>query len=55
MDHRFEIRRISIWPAARLAFVILLVIGILVAILYATIIAGLGLIAAGFFGVTFWR
>ena len=45
MEHRFEIRRIPLWPAVRIAFVMFLVIGILFAILYAFFLAGLGFIA----------
>jgi hypothetical protein len=47
MNRRFEIRHISFWPAMRIIFVIFLVVGILFAILYAVMLAGMGFIATG--------
>jgi hypothetical protein len=41
---KFELKKIPLWPVTRVAFVMLLVVGILIGLFYGLIISGVGLI-----------
>jgi hypothetical protein len=44
----YEVRRIPVWPVAKVAFVLLLVIGIIIAIIYSIIFSSLSFLAGTF-------
>ncbi|UCF05388.1 MAG: DUF3566 domain-containing protein [bacterium] len=48
MIKTYEIRRIPVWPVAKVAFVMLLVIGIIIAIIYSIIFSSLSFLAGTF-------
>lgn len=45
LKRTYEIRKVPLWPAARLMFVLFLVVGILIAIIYGIIFSGLSFLA----------
>jgi hypothetical protein len=45
VERTYEIRKIPLWPAVRLMFVLFLVVGILIAIIYSIIFSGLSFLA----------
>ena len=49
MKGTYEIRKLPVWPVAKVAFVVLLVVGIIVAVIYSLILSGLSFLA-GVFG-----
>ncbi len=48
MERNYEIRKVPIWPVAKITFIVLLVIGILIAIIYSIIFSGLSFLANTF-------
>ena len=48
MRQRYEIRHIPVWPAMKFVFIALLVVGILFAVFYAFMLAGMGFLAGSF-------
>ncbi len=46
---KYRVKRIPLWPATRLIFIVLLVVGIILGIFYGVLISGLGMIM-GFLG-----
>jgi len=50
---KYRVNRIPLWPVTRVAFVILLVIGIIIGLFYGVLISGLGVIM-GALGESTW-
>jgi len=50
---KYRLNRIPLWPVAKVAFVILLVIGIIIGLLYGVLMSGLGVIM-GALGESAW-
>ena len=48
MERSYEIKRVSLWPVVKVTFIVLLIIGILIAIVYTVILSGLSLLVGTF-------
>lgn len=48
MKGSYEVKKVPLWPVVKVTFVIFLVIGILIAILYSVLISGIGFLASSF-------
>jgi hypothetical protein len=53
VEHVYELKRLPLWPVLKVTFVLLLVIGVLIAIFYSLLLSGLGFMAGTLSGTPF--